>query len=110
MITNSVLGVPYYKYRYNGPQNPILIIKAPTSRLRPRAGLGRMCADAGSRGLGLQLAAVKRAVGSGRSSIRRVAVTFSRIELNGKLLRNVKLFRVPPKPPISSQNMLECSA
>ena len=29
-ITYTILGLPYYSYSiYNGPQNPILIIKAP---------------------------------------------------------------------------------
>ena len=29
IITYIILGVPYYKYSIMGPQNPILIIKAP---------------------------------------------------------------------------------
>ena len=28
--TNTILVVPYYNYKYSIPQNPILIIKAPT--------------------------------------------------------------------------------
>ena len=28
LITNTTLGVPYYKYSNNGPQNPVLTIKA----------------------------------------------------------------------------------
>ena len=29
IITNTILRAPYYNYRKNRPQNPILIIKAP---------------------------------------------------------------------------------
>ena len=29
IITSAILGVPYYSYSIMGPQNPILIIKAP---------------------------------------------------------------------------------
>ena len=28
-ITYTILGVPYYNYGINGPQRPVLIIKAP---------------------------------------------------------------------------------
>ena len=27
-MTNTILGVPYYNDKFNGPQNPILIITA----------------------------------------------------------------------------------
>ena len=30
LITQNILGVPCYNQKYNGPPNPILIIKAPT--------------------------------------------------------------------------------
>ena len=31
MITYTILVVPYYEYSLMGPQNPILIVKAPTN-------------------------------------------------------------------------------
>ena len=31
MITYTILGFPYYGEKYNAPQNPVLIIKAPTA-------------------------------------------------------------------------------
>ena len=34
IITYTILGFPYYNYKYIGPQNPILIIKAPRLHLR----------------------------------------------------------------------------
>ena len=39
-IANTILGVPYYDYGYTGPQNPILIMKAPVLvilKLKPRS-------------------------------------------------------------------------
>ena len=44
IVTYTILGVPYYEY--NGPQNPILFIKA--QKIHPRAG---MSAPACIRGL-----------------------------------------------------------
>ena len=41
IITCIILGVPDYKYRQgNGPQNPILIVKAPTLE---KLGLASSC-------------------------------------------------------------------
>ena len=31
IFTNTILGAPYYRYRYNGPRNLVLIMKAPRS-------------------------------------------------------------------------------
>ena len=42
IMTNTILGVPYYKYSIMGPQNPILIITlCPDPAPRLHSGLGR---------------------------------------------------------------------
>ena len=58
---NTILVVPYYNYKYSIPQNPILIIKAPTVGVavlhleRPRVPVARCCPSGSDQGTGFRV-------------------------------------------------------
>ena len=94
MITNTILGVPDYKYSYNGPQNPILIIKAPIlqrkAALRSKLMVLDLVQENGSLQMGFWI------YGFGVQGLRFI-VFIQGIPIGFSICR-VRVFAVNPKP------------